>query len=250
MADARATAGRVERLRSIMRERGYDAAILRNNPDLRWLTGAERTFDDEDAHTAVVTADGLWLHTDSRYFNTFRERLGEGSSWRIDMDDVAPARWAARRVGETGARMVAVEDTLTLAFFEAFERELAAASLACLLPRLHGDVERLRIVKDDEEVELMRHAQSITDAAFEHICGYIKAGMTEMQIKRELEGFMFDHGADGLAFDTIVAAGPDGANPHAQPGAYVVREGDFVTMDFGASYRDYRSDMTRTVAVG
>ncbi|MGN9235001.1 M24 family metallopeptidase [Atopobiaceae bacterium HCP3S3_D6] len=250
MADARATAGRVERLRSIMRERGYDAAILRNNPDLRWLTGAERTFDDEDAHTAVVTADGLWLHTDSRYFNTFRERLGEGSAWRIDMDDVAPARWAARRVGETGARMVAVEDTLTLAFFEAFERELAAASLACLLPRLHGDVERLRIVKDDEEVELMRHAQSITDAAFEHICGYIKAGMTEMQIKRELEGFMFDHGADGLAFDTIVAAGPDGANPHAQPGAYVVREGDFVTMDFGASYRDYRSDMTRTVAVG
>ena len=76
MADAAACMGRVERLRALMAERGYDAVILRNNPDLRWLTGAERTFDDEVAHTAVVTAGGLWLHTDSRYYNTFVERLG------------------------------------------------------------------------------------------------------------------------------------------------------------------------------
>ena len=78
MADNTACAGRVERLRELMAERGYDAVILRNNPDLRWLTGAERTFDFEVAHTAVVTATGLWLHTDSRYYNTFRERLGAG----------------------------------------------------------------------------------------------------------------------------------------------------------------------------
>ena len=250
MADAKATAGRVERFRQIMRERGYDAAILRNNPDLRWLTGAERTFDDEVAHTAFITLEGLWLHTDSRYFGTFVSRLGKDTPWKLDMDVVEPAWWAAKMVRETGARVVAVEDTWTLGFFEDFKRELAEASLACLLPRMHGDIETLRIVNDAEEVELMRHAQSITDAAFSHICGYIKAGMTEMQIKNELESYMFEHGADALSFGTIVAAGPNGANPHAQPSDYVVKEGDFITMDYGAGYRDYHSDMTRTVCVG
>ena len=69
--------GRVARLRELMKTRGYDAVILRNNPDLRWLTGAERTFDFELAHTAFITQDEQFLHTDSRYYNTFIERLGE-----------------------------------------------------------------------------------------------------------------------------------------------------------------------------
>lgn len=91
-----------------MAERGYDAAILRNNPDLRWLTGAERTFDDEVAHTAFVTADGLWLHTDSRYYGTFQDRLGADTPWKLDMDIVSPAWWAAQRIRETRSRVVAV----------------------------------------------------------------------------------------------------------------------------------------------
>ena len=121
MADKKAYAERVERLRSIMRERGYDAVILRNNPDLRWLTGAERTFDDEVAHTALVTADHLFLHTDSRYYNTFIERLGTDTAWEIDQDIVDPADWAAEHVRNAHARVVAVEDTATLAFYDAFE---------------------------------------------------------------------------------------------------------------------------------
>ena len=124
MADKKAYAERVERLRSIMRERGYDAVILRNNPDLRWLTGAERTFDDEVAHTALVTADHLFLHTDSRYYNTFIERLGTDTAWEIDQDIVDPADWAAEHVRDAHARVVAVEDTATLAFYDAFEASL------------------------------------------------------------------------------------------------------------------------------
>ena len=107
MADAKACAGRVERLRALMAERGYDAVILRNNPDLRWLTGAERTFDDEVAHTAFVTADGQWLHTDSRYANTFRERLGADTPWVIDEEIVSAAAWAAERARATRSRVVA-----------------------------------------------------------------------------------------------------------------------------------------------
>ena len=75
MAQENACAGRVARLRALMDERGYDAVVLRNNPDLLWLTGADGVFDDEVAHTALLTADGQWLHTDSRYYNSFVERM-------------------------------------------------------------------------------------------------------------------------------------------------------------------------------
>ena len=250
MADALACAGRIARFRTLMAERGYDAAIIRNNPDLRWFTGAERTFDDETAHTAFVTQDGLWLHTDSRYYNTFLTRLGPDTPWRIDMDIVDPARWAAARVLETRSHTVAVEDTLDLAFFDDLSDECRRASVACLMPRMHGDICDLRKIKDAEEIELMRHAQATTDAAFDHICGFIKPGLTEQQIRAELENYMLMNGADALSFDSIIATGANGANPHAQPGETVVREGDLIVMDYGAGYHDYHSDMTRTVCVG
>ena len=250
MADAAACMGRVERLRALMAERGYDAVILRNNPDLRWLTGAERTFDDEVAHTAVVTAGGLWLHTDSRYYNTFVERLGSESAWALDMEVTTPAAWAARRVAAERARVVAVEDTCDLAFYDDLLVELTRAGVACLTPRLHGDICDLRMVKDAEEVELMRRAQEVTDAAFEHICGWIRPGVTEQQIRVELENYMLSHGADELSFGSIIASGPNGANPHAQPGERQVQLGDLIVMDYGAGYHDYHSDMTRTVSVG
>lgn len=250
MADAAACANRVGRFREHMAECGYDAAIIRNNPDLRWLTGAERTFDDETAHTAFITQDGLWLHTDSRYFNTFLTRLGPDTPWRIDMDIVEPAWWVAQRVRETRSRSVAVEDTLDLAFYDDLSSECLRASVACLNPRMHGDICDLRKIKDAEEIELMRHAQATTDAAFEHICGFIKPGLTEQQIRAELENYMLMNGADALSFDSIIATGANGANPHAQPGETVVREGDLIVMDYGAGYHDYHSDMTRTVCVG
>ncbi len=250
MSDNVACAGRVSRLRALMEQRGYDAVILRNNPDLRWLTGAEGVFDDEVAHTALVTSEGLWLHTDSRYFNSFVEHLGDDTPWQLDMEVVAPAAWAACRVAEARARVVAIEDTCDLAFYDALRHEFGQASIAPALPRLHGDICDLRMVKDEAELELLREAQRITDESFEHICGYIKVGMTEQQIRAELENYMLSHGADGLSFDTIIASGPNGANPHARPGERKVCAGDLIVMDYGALYHDYHADMTRTVCLG
>ena len=250
MPDMSVYVERVALLRALMDQRGYDAVVILNNPDLRWLTGAQRVFDDEVAHTAFVTADALWLHTDSRYYGMFLDRMGDATLWKIDMDIVEPAYWTAQRVVEARSRVVAVEDSLTLAFYEDFCHELAQASVAPMLPRMHEDIAKLRIVKDSEEIELMRHAQSITDATFTHICGYIKPGMTEMQIKNEMENYMFSPGADALSFEPIVAAGPNGATPHARPSDYVVKPGDMIVMDYGAGYHDYHSDMTRTVCVG
>lgn len=249
-SEVEAAQGRVERLRALMTERGYDAVVLRNNPDLRWLTGASRTFDFELAHTAFVTAEGLWLHTDSRYYNTFVERLGAGTPWQLDMDAIDHPAWVAAMVERTHARVVAIEDTNQLSFYNELTAALARRSVACLLPQLHGDLVEMRAVKDDAEIAAMRRAQAITDDAFAHMCAFIRPGLTELELRVELDTYMLSHGADALSFDSIVASGPNTANPHAQPGPRVVQPGDFVLMDYGAGLGDYKSDMTRTVVVG
>ncbi len=250
MNQSSAFASRVERLRQLMDERGYDAVLLRNNPDLRWLTGARRVFDYEIAHTALVTADGLWLHTDSRYYNSFIEAMGEDCGWQLDMDVVDPAAWAAAHILQTRSHVVAVEDTCDLAFYDSLVHECGQVSIAPTFPRLHGDICDLRIVKDDDELELLREAQRITDRSFEYICGFIKVGMTEQQIRAELDNWLLSNGADGISFDTIIASGPNGANPHARPSGRQVQEGDLIVMDYGALYQDYHADMTRTVCLG
>lgn len=244
--------GRIARVRSLMEARGYDAVIIRDEANLRWLTGAEGVFDftGELPHCAFLTATDAFLHTDSRYFNTFREKMPAGSPWKLDMDEISIPRWAADRALAARCRTVAVEDTMELAFFNGLERGLQDVSIACSIAQMHGDLRRMRAVKDAEEVALMRAAQKITDEAFQHMLGFIRPGLTEKEIKTELERFMFASGADGLAFGTIVASGPNTANPHAIPSDRVVEKGDFVLMDYGAAYRDYKSDMTRTVVVG
>ena len=96
----------------------------------------------------------------------------------------------------------------------------------------------------------MRKAQAITDKAFSEEITRLKAGMTELELQAELIYCLYKNGATGLAFDPIVVSGPNTSLPHGVAGNRVIAEGDFVTMDFGASYMGYCSDMTRTVAVG
>ncbi len=220
-------AGRIARLRTLMAERGYDAVVVRDEANLRWLTGAMRVFDytGEYPHVAFVTADECFrfLHTDSRYFNSFEENMPAGSPWKLDMDEIDMPRWVAEHARSTKSRVVAVEDDMHINFFRGIERGLEAeharstksrvvaveddmhinffrgiergledCSICASLPLMHGDLQLMRAVKDAEEIELMRHAQSITDAAFAHMCEFIRPGYTEKQLRTELETFMFD----------------------------------------------------------
>ena len=106
------------------------------------------------------------------------------------------------------------------------------------------------LTAEDWELELMRKAQAITDRAFAEVITRIKPGMTELELQAELIYCMYKNGGTGLAFDPIVVSGPNTSLPHGVAGERVIQKGDFVTMDFGASYMGYCSDMTRTVAVG
>jgi Xaa-Pro aminopeptidase len=120
---------------------------------------------------------------------------------------------------------------------------------AKLVP-FNKEIYAFRGVKEAWELELMRKAQAITDKAFSEVITRLKVGMTELELQAELIYCLYKNGATGLAFDPIVVSGPNTSLPHGVAGSRVIREGDFVTMDFGASYMGYCSDMTRTVAVG
>ena len=112
------------------------------------------------------------------------------------------------------------------------------------------DLSSFASVKDADEIARMKAAQAITDAAFSHIITFMKPGMTEREVQIELEDFMVRHGAEGLAFPSIVACGANGASPHSVPGATKLEAGQCVVMDFGARAQGYCSDMTRTVFLG
>lgn len=108
----------------------------------------------------------------------------------------------------------------------------------------------LRMIKDSKEIELMQKAQDITDAAFLAVLNDFREGMTERELASCLESHLFGCGGDGLAFDSIVAFGKNTSKPHAHRGETKLEKGMPVTMDFGAKYNGYCSDMTRTVFFG
>ena len=126
-------------------------------------------------------------------------------------------------------------------------------SVACegieLVPT-KGLVEELRVIKDEEELALIRRAVELSDAAFTHVAQWLKPGVTETAVAWELEAFMRTHGADDIAFPVIVGSGPNGALPHAHPGDREIREGEPIVMDLGARVGGYCSDLTRTLCLG
>ena len=111
-------------------------------------------------------------------------------------------------------------------------------------------IENQRVLKDEEEIEKIKKACKITDDCFSHITKFIKTGMTEKQIAAEIEFFFKTNGADGIAFDTIVASGINSSMPHAVPTDKKIEVGDVITIDMGCKVEGYCSDMTRTIFMG
>ena len=137
------------------------------------------------------------------------------------------------------------EGYLTVAEFLDYEKNLNAK----LVP-MHDKIAGFRAVKEDWELDLMRKAQAITDKAFAEVLTKIKAGMTEKELQAELIYCLYKNGGENLSFDPIVVSGPNTSLPHGVAGDRVLRDGDFITLDFGVLYGGYCSDMTRTVALG
>ncbi len=106
------------------------------------------------------------------------------------------------------------------------------------------------MIKNDFEIESISNAAALGDQCFSHILGFIEPGMSEKQVADEIERFLFEGGAEALAFDTISVSGERGCLPHGEPTDKLIQKGEFLTLDFGAVINGYCGDMTRTVAIG
>lgn len=244
------SAQRIARVREACQQQGIDDFIARDNMNIYWMTAFDDVFDPDRAHALLVTPEGATMHTDSRYSTNCLDRVERiGSSVVIDDERKSHAVFARDIVQKEGeGRKLGIEDDITLAEYRKVVSELEGSGIQ--LVETTGLVNGLRAVKDARELARMKAAQKITDDAFSHIIEYIKPGMTELQVKIELEGFMVRHGSQGVAFESIVACGANGASPHGQAGNRIIEEGHSVVMDYGAKAFGYNADMTRTVFIG
>ena len=265
-----ASIARLVRLRAACEKNGIDAFFVRDLSNIRWLTSFDNVFDDEDAHALLIASQEAVLHTDSRYAEAARRAAramfgasGENGAHAADTEKtpapVAPlsvddtrqshAAWAMRLLSGKES-ILGIENTMALGEYRVLEATKAKEAAHLHLRETENFVRGLRAVKDHLEVARLKAAQAITDAAFSHIVDFIRPGLTERDVKIELEDFMRRRGAAGLAFPSIVATGAHGASPHAIPGDTSLEVGQCVVLDFGARAQGYCSDMTRTVFLG
>lgn len=218
-----------------------DAAIIFSMENRRYFT----EFPSSDGALLVYNGKALFF-TDSRYTEAAAKCIGEENV----IDSVNLYETLKNIFAENSVKKVAVEnDKLTLAEFDSIREKLPEVEFITT-SLLANAIESIRIVKNESETEKIKAAQRIAEEAFSHMLGFIKPGMTEKEISLELDFYMLSHGAEAISFETIAVAGKNSSMPHGVPGDYKIQQGDFLTLDFGATVDGYHSDMTRTICIG
>ena len=225
------------RLGERLQELEIEALLVTRTPNVRYLTG----FTGSNGQV-VVTPTSAVFFTDGRYTEQSRHEVPDVD--RVTYTSEFPKALAERFSSVATLGFEAHDVTV------AAHGTYAAALEGVTLVPTERVVERARWVKDEEELGLLRAAQEATDQAFEEILDRAAIGMSERGLARALEDAMWRAGADGLAFEPIVAFGEHAAEPHHEPGHRRLREGDVIKLDFGALVGGYHADMTRTIAFG
>jgi Xaa-Pro dipeptidase len=233
---------RRSRLSGRVEELGIDALLVTRSPNVRYLTG----FTGSNGQLLLASEGSAFL-TDGRYAAQAAHEVPDLDRHVYVNGFAEPLlEWSARR----GVSRIGFESAgLTHQGWSDLDDKVDGR--VELVPT-HGEVERLRVVKDADELERIARAQECADAAFEDaiLVGGLREGVTERQLALELELAMRHAGADDVAFDSIVAFGEQAAEPHHAPTERPLRRGDAVKVDFGALVEGYHSDMTRTIAFG
>ena len=237
---------RRDTLKARLRAGGLDALLVSDLTNVRYLSG----FTGSNGALLVFADDReAVLATDGRYRTQAAEQA-PGLEIAIDRAVAHHLAWVAAGAG--AGRLGFESHVVTVDGFDMLNAALRGRCAATELVRAAGTVEALREVKDAGEVALLRLACGAADAALTDLVerGGLRPGRTEREVARDLESLMFDHGAEAVSFETIVAAGPNSAIPHHRPTDAALAAGDFVKIDFGALVAGYHSDMTRTFVLG
>jgi Xaa-Pro aminopeptidase len=240
------TDARLAALRGVLEAFELDAMLVSRAANKRYFSGFRLGAGEESAWpgTLLVTREATILLADSRYTEQARQ---EAPGWDVVLTTGPLQKDLPPVLAEHGVEALGMEAAVVT---HADWAGLAQAAPGVELHAMDDELAPLRLRKTADEVEAIARACALTDACFAHVVEFASPGMTEREVAWELEGFFRANGAEGLAFETIVLAGPRAAMPHGQPSDAPIERGNVLLIDFGCVVDGYRSDMTRTVAVG
>lgn len=228
---------RVNRIREQLLAQAADVFLCSNPVNRRYLTGFTGS-----AGLAWISADLKAILTDFRYIEQVKV---ESPSWQLIRIE-NPLDTFRELIERHQVKKIAYEaDYVTVEQLRQWEEALAVEFVG-----ISGWVQKLRMIKTEEEIEFIHQAAQIGDQAFAELLPSIRSGVSEQELALELEFLMRKAGASGMSFAPIVASGPQSALPHARPSGRILSYGDFVVFDFGCVVNGYCSDMTRTIVVG
>lgn len=218
-----------------------DCVIITSPENRRYFT----SFNSSDGFL-VITGDETIFFTDSRYIEAAQNQVTVCKSVLLKRvsETIAPY------LKEKNIENIYLEtERLTVAELNSLKKVFDFCKVEAK-EEVDEIINKLRSVKTEKEIEYIKKAQQIAEDAFNHILKFIKVGVTEKEIALELDFYMLKNGAEAVSFETIAVSGKNSSMPHGVPTDKKIENGDFITMDFGAVYNGYHSDMTRTVIVG
>ena len=232
---------RIEKARELFETFDIDALLVTSSSNRFYLSGFKGS-----SGVLLITKEDAILVTDFRYKTQAAE---QAEGYRVVMHTAPIPEEIAKLSKELSIGKLGFEqDNVTYSTYRTYENQLNTDETE-LVP-VTGLIEKLRLIKDESEIKIVKDAASIADAAFSHIIEFIRPGLTEREVSNELEFFMRKNGAISSSFDIIVASGYRSALPHGVASDKIIETGELVTLDFGAYYKGYCSDITRTVAIG
>jgi Xaa-Pro aminopeptidase len=231
---------RIEKAREMMEEKGLDGFLVEKAVNRFYLTGFTGT-----AGRVLFTPENNYFITDFRY--TEQANSQTDGYKIIEINRKVPEK-LAKILKEDGVTKLGFEGKdVSYHTYQNYKKKLGEN---ITLKSTKDMIQKIRLIKEESEINKIKKAVEITDKAFEHILDYIDTDKTERDIALELEHFMKRQGAEKNAFDFIVASGKRSSLPHGVASSKKIEHGDFITMDFGTYYQGYCSDMTRTIVVG
>lgn len=225
-----------EKVNALLEEKNLDAILIMSDYNRRYLTGFTGS-----SGAVIMTKDNRYLISDFRYK---AQGKAQAQDFEFVLQDKGLMDFIMEFMESKSYESVGFEGEHVN--FNTFDR---LDSTFDLVP-LTGEVEKIRMFKTTDEVDLIKRACNIADETYEYILKYIKPGMSELEVRNEVENYMRKLGAEGSSFDMIVASGYRGALPHGTASEKIIESGEMVTLDFGAYYQGYASDITRSFGIG
>jgi len=230
---------KIVELRALMSEKGIDALLIEKQENYFYLTG----MSGEDSF-CVVTHQKVVMIVDFRFTSQAKAQAPDCEVFEYSGDVFATLNTMFHDLGVS--RIGYDPESTTCSRFAQAEKKIFNVKFI----DASGLLETLRICKSEDEMEIIKKAVGIADSAFSSSLPFIRPGVAELDVAAEIEYRMRKLGASGPSFETIVASGARGALPHGVASEKIIKFGEAVTIDFGAVYNGYCSDMTRTVFVG